>query len=175
VQKFLEVYIQGFSQATGAMVGQNLGAKKQERAKKVVFSTLGVTVTFAIVMSGVIALIPRYVFRIFTNDDAVLDMGVRYMYIMIPHIFLSACTSSLQAMVIGVGNVTLNFVIGILDGVVCKIGLSMFFAMAMGLGAYGYFWGTALSRFLPGIICLIYFTSGIWRKRKLLVKTEQEE
>jgi Na+-driven multidrug efflux pump len=95
---------------------------------------------------------------------------VIYLRIMVFHFFLSALTSAFQSMVIGSGHASLNFVIGIMDGIVCKIGFSILFAWGLGMGAIGFFWGTALSRAIPGVICVAYFLSGRWENRKLLGK-----
>jgi Na+-driven multidrug efflux pump len=73
-------------------------------------------------------------------------------------------------MVTGCGAAGLNFVIGVLDGVVCKIGLSVLFAYGLGMGANGFFWGISLSRLLPAIICIIYYYSGRWARRSLVKK-----
>ena len=62
----------------------------------------------------------------------------------------------------------LDRVLGILDGVVCKIGLSLLFVNVMGMGYVGYFMGIAFSRILPGILCFAYYLSGKWKTRKLL-------
>jgi putative MATE family efflux protein len=169
LQKFLDIYSMSFAQASSATIGQNLGARKPERAKKVVYYSCIICLCLASVVMAAIIFVPRSIFGIFTNDAAVINMGVDYLRIMIIHFYVSAAISAFQAMVIGSGNSMLNFVIGILDGVVCKIGLSIVFAGIMGMGAYGYFWGTALSRVLPCLICMFYFYSGMWNKRKLLI------
>ncbi|MGI5948069.1 MAG: MATE family efflux transporter [Lachnospiraceae bacterium] len=175
LQKFLEVYCTGFSQASAAMVGQNLGAREHERAKKTVLYSFYICTALATIVSVICYFWPNQVFGIFTKEAEVLEMGAVYLKIMIVHFFFSALTSCYQSMIIGCGYSSMNFVIGILDGVICKIGLSLFFATAMGMGAYGYFWGTALSRVLPGIICVAYFYSGKWKERHLLTETKSEK
>lgn len=168
IHKFLDVFTAGVSQASGAMVGQNLGARKLERAAKTVWYTFAISIGIAGCLSLLSLTIPRQIFSIFTNDVEVLDMGTIYMGILVWHFICSAMTSSFQSMVIGSGYASMNFMIGILDGVICKIGLSLLFVDVMKMGVIGYFWGIDLSRALPGIICVIFFVSGRWKKRKLL-------
>jgi putative MATE family efflux protein len=174
LQKFLDIYSGGFSQASSATIGQNLGAKKPERAKKVVYYSCIICLCLASLVTAAIVFVPRTIFGVFTNDNAVMNMGVDFLRIMIIHFYASAAISAFQAMVIGSGNSILNFVIGILDGVICKIGLSIIFANVMGMGAYGYFWGISLSRALPCLICMFYFFSGMWNRRKLLVDEDNQ-
>lgn len=119
-------------------------------------------------ISLMILICPELIFGVCTNDPAVIAMGVTYLMIMIVHFFSASVTSSFQCMVIGAGNASLNFIVGILDGVVCKIGFSLLLVNLTDLGVFSYFWGTSLSRILSGMICISYFLSERWKEEKLL-------
>lgn len=168
LQKFLEIFSTSFSHASSAMVAQNLGAKKLDRARSTVHYAFLSSLVCAAIISVMVALFPRQLFGIFSRDPGVLELGVTYLHIMIVHFFASALTSSYQSMIIGAGNASLNFVLGTLDGVVCKIGFSLIFEYVFHMGVLGFFWGTAVSRIIPGIITLIYFYGGYWKKATLL-------
>ena len=170
IQKFLDVFIQGVDTASAAMVGQNLGARKTERAGKVTLYTWAAAMTAALAVSALVWLIPREIFGLMAPDPAVIDIGVVYLHIMTIHFIVSATVGSFQAMVTGCGFVTLGFAIGILDGVICKIGLSLFFVNVMNMGYEGLFWGVCTSRILPAILCIWYYCSGKWKTRKLLTE-----
>lgn len=168
IQKFCNVFMTGVDTAAGAMIGQNLGARQPERAKKIVWNTLGCCLVVATIASVLGLIMPKTLFGAFTKDPDVLEFGVTYMRIMVMAFYMSAITGSLQSMVTGSGFVSLGFLIGILDGVVCRIGFSVLFAHVMGMGVIGFFWGTSFSRTLPAVVCFVYFMSGKWRTRKLL-------
>ena len=168
LQKFLEVFIQGVDTASSAMIGQNLGAKNTKRAGQVTLCTLLASTICATVISLLCLLIPHHIFALFTDDPAVIELGATFLRIMIVHFYASAFVGAFQAMVNGSGFVTLGFAIGVLDGLVCKIGLSLLFVNAFGMGYLGLFWGVACSRILPGLLCMAYFISGKWKTRKLL-------
>ena len=160
--------MQGVDTASASMIGQNLGARQTERARKVTWSTLAMTMFFAAVSSALCLLLPEQIFGIFTTDPEVIDLGVVYLRFMVIHFFSSAFVGAFQAMVTGCGFVSLGFAIGLLDGVICKIGLSLIFVNLLGMGYTGYFLGIACSRILPGLLCFAYFLSGRWKTRKLL-------
>ncbi len=168
LQKFLEVFVQGVDTASASMVGQNLGARKTERAGKVTLCTLVMTLICATATSLLCIFVPHLVFRLFTSDQEVIQLGTVFLRIFILHFYVSAIIGAFQAMVTGSGFVELGFAIGILDGVVCKIGLGWIFMTVIGLGYVGLWWGVACSRIIPCMICIAYYCSGKWKTRKLL-------
>lgn len=170
VQKFLEVFMQGIDTACAAMIGQNLGAKKYDRAKNTVWATLAICLTIASVSALISLLFPKQLMSLMTNDQSVIELGVRYFEIICILFFMSAITSTFQAMVTGCGFVSLGFLIGFLDAIVCRIGISLFFLNVMHAGYESFWWGTAFSRVLPGLLCFAYFKSGKWKHRKLLTE-----
>ena len=170
LQKFVNMFTISMDSACASVIAQNLGAKKHERCKKVVYVTLG----FCLCVSTVFALLsfffPRALYGIFTKDPAVLEMGVDYLKIMIVFYYLSAIAGAFQSMITGAGFASLTFIIGIMDGIIARIGFSALFAYVFNMGIYGFFWGTALSRTIGCTISIVYFYSGKWKTRKLLAE-----
>ena len=92
---FCEVFIQGVDTASAAMIGQNLGAKKQDRARKVVWRTLSTTLIFACFISILCAIWPEHIFGLFIGGgeaavDEIRACGALYLRIMIVHFFSSS-------------------------------------------------------------------------------------
>lgn len=170
IQKFLEVFMLGLTQASGAMVGQNLGAKKQNRAAKTVWTTFFTCMGIATVLTAFAVVFPEEIFGIFTKDPEVLEFGKTYMKIMVIHFYLTGFHSSFLSMVVGSGFASLNFFQGMLDGIICRIGLAVLFAYVLDMGAVGLFLGAGVCRFFPGVLCCGYFLSGKWKMRKLLME-----
>lgn len=150
------------------MIGQNLGAKQYDRAKYTTLCTVAAALLCACVSTAICLLFPKPVFSIFTNDQQVIDLDVTFLRIFCIHFFASAITGSFQAMVTGSGFVELGFILGLFDGLICKIGFSIIFTRAFGMGYEGIWLGIAFYRFIPGMICITYFVSGKWKTRKLL-------
>ncbi len=170
IQKFMNLFINTTETAASSMIAQNLGAKKPERARKTTLYTFFVTLGVATAASILALAIPRPLYRIFTPDAEVIELGVVYMRILVMSLYMMSFTGSFQAMVTGSGFVSLGFLLGVMDGVVCRIGFSLLFLCVFDAGVTSFFWGTAFSRTIPGLICLGYFISGKWKTRKLLTE-----
>ena len=168
IQKFMEVFVQGIDTASASMIAQNLGAKETGRAGKTTLYTAASALCCALATVLICIFAPRAVFRAFTKDPAVIELGVTFLRIFILHFIMSALAGSFQAMVTGCGFVEMGFILGVLDGLVMKIGLSLLFMNVFHMGYEGLWWGVAASRIQTVIICVAYFLSGRWKTYQLL-------
>jgi Na+-driven multidrug efflux pump len=75
-----------------------------------------------------------------------------------------------NAFIQGIGNARLSMVLALLDGVVLRIGLSWLFGIALNWGFFGFVLGYGLAPYGYAIPSLIYFLSGIWKKRRILAE-----
>lgn len=174
LQKLCTVFVNAVDTGAGAMIGQNLGARRHDRVKQTVWAAFGCTLLVATVGSAMAVLMPRVLFGFFTNDEAVLELGIVYLRIQVLTFYLAACLGTFQAVVTGAGFASFSFLIGLLDGVVCRIGFSVLFVYGMGMGIEGFFYGNAMARSIPAVICFLYFISGKWKTRKLLVENDRK-
>lgn len=178
IQRMITMFTGGLEMAAGSMIGQCLGAGNQKRASKTVWATLACGMIVAFVGSVASVLFPKQLYRIFTNDQAVMDYSVTYMRIQIITYISAAFLGGFGSMVNGSGFASLSFLLGIMDGVVFRVGLSLMFLNVFHLAENSYFLGNALARMAPALVAFVYFTSGKWKTRRLLVEVpakKQEE
>ena len=166
--RFVNIIVTSLSQASGAVVGQNLGARKLDRVKATVYVGLGFNFLICALNCIMVLLIPREIFSVFTEDPDVIAFGVVYLRVCIITFILSAWMGPFGAVVTGAGNAALNLISGVLDGVVLRLGISLFCAYVLNLGVIGFFLGNSLARLAPCIINAVYFYSGKWKTCKLL-------
>ena len=165
LENMISVVAQAISAAGGAMVSQALGAKKTERVPKIVGHALWIVA----IPSGVFALItlfrPEWLFGIFSSDEAVIRTAVS-MYIPVAMIQYLGCTLRPPsfALINGSGNSRLNLAVALLDGVACRIGLSMLLGITFAWGIEGFWYGNAISGCVPFLIGCSYLLSGRWKK-----------
>jgi putative MATE family efflux protein len=168
VQKFVNIFSNSITAGSGAMVGQNIGAKKYDRVKKIVYTTLSCAAAFALVACMIALFLPKQAYSLFSSDSEVIEFGVTYLKIAMITFILSPIQGSFNAVVTGTGNAKLSFIIGLMDGVVLRLGISFLFAYALNMGVIGFFYGNSLARLGPVALGLWYYYSGAWKKFKLL-------
>lgn len=169
VQKLINVFTMSMNGGAGAMVGQNLGARKIDRVKKIVFTTMTLAAIFSSGAALIAIFLPKVAFSLFTNDQAVIDFGVTYLRINLIVFAIAPFQGSFGSVITGSGHTKLNFISGLLDGVILRLGISFLFAYTLNMGVVGFFYGNALARLGPTIVSSTYFFSGKWKTRKLLV------
>ncbi|MBR2155668.1 MAG: MATE family efflux transporter, partial [Clostridia bacterium] len=64
--------------AGSSMVGQNIGAKKHDRVKKIMLSIYRITLIVAVVLSILFVFFPEQIYGIFTSERAVIELGIEY-------------------------------------------------------------------------------------------------
>lgn len=158
----------GIQYAAVPMISQNIGAGKQERAKKVVYWALGYSIVMTILFMTLYIFFGKQLFMMFSDDVMVHDMSKTFISAIL-WMFPAFCVMrGSGAFIQGIGNAKLCMVLALLDGVILRIGLSWLFGIALGWGFYGFVLGYGLAPYGYAIPSMIYFMSGIWQKRRTL-------
>lgn len=153
------------SQSGATMIGQNFAARKFDRVRKVLTDSLIIGGIFAAVLSGMIIAWPEQVFSLFDNEPEVLAMSHAYVLIAVMNYFGWASRGPCTALCNGMGFPLMNFILGIFDGVVMRVGLCLLLGETLGLGIRGYWIGSAAAGFAFFMVMLPYFLSGKWKNR----------
>lgn len=164
------VITMGIRTASTAVIAQNLGARKLERVSRTVYTSLGLCVAICTAISCVFLLFPEAIFSIFTSDPEVLAWAPANIKTVVIQILASAMMGPFNALINGLGYSTLSMTIGLIDGVLARVGLAMLMGLTMGMGAVGFWYGSALAGFVTVILAGAYFFSGRWKTREILVK-----
>ena len=163
------VVCNSLSTAGSGMIGQSLGAGKHERVPKVIRFSLIVNLTFATILTTITVLLPRQIFGLFNSDSEVLDLAMTYVASAVLNYYGTALRSPSFALINGVGMAKLNLTVGLLDGVICRIGLALLMGITLGMGINGFWYGNVLAGYIPFFIGGTYFLTGKWKTQKLLI------
>ena len=159
------VVTNALSTAGSSMVGQNLGAEKYHRVPKIIGVSMVIDLAFAALLSFLTICFPRTIFGLFNSDPQVLDMAMTYIPVAVLLYVGFAMRSPFFALINGSGNAKLNLIVGLLDGVICRVGLAMLMGLAMGMGIMGFWLGNAFAGYMPFLIGGVYFLTGKWKRR----------
>ena len=157
----------GIMQATTGIVGQNYGAGKFDRVRKAVKSAWLFSIGFYVVYTCFLLFRTEGMFRLFnvTDPDA-LKLAHVFAWSIVWQFPGLALTRGTNGFVNGIGNANLSLVLGLLDGVVLRIGFSWLLGDYLNMGFGGYVLGYGIACYglcVPAIIYLCFFP---WEKRK---------
>ena len=156
--------------AGSSMIGQNLGAEKYERVPRIIRVIMTVNVCFVTVLSLITVLFPKAVFGLFNNEAEVLEAALAYVPPAVLSFYGNGLRSPFFALINGSGNSRLNLLVGLLDGLVCRIGLAYFLGVVIEMGIQGFWYGSSLAGYVPVIIGLIYYFSKTWRTKPRAIR-----
>lgn len=169
LQQVIFVVTSGLTTAGTSIVGQNFGAGKHIRVKKTVGTIFVIAFVFCGLMSVLIVLFPEWIFSIFDKSPDVLLMCRMYVPIAVLNFTGESLRAPYIAFINGIGYPGMNFFMGILDGIIMRVGLAMLLGLVLGMGIFGFWLGSTLAGFAYGLLITPYFLSGRWKDRKLVV------
>jgi putative MATE family efflux protein len=157
----------GLSNAAATLVGQNLGAKKPERAEKSVYRTGFYNMIYMGLVSVAFIFFPAVLVGIFTHDPAVSSPAISCL-----SIFGLAFVSYAWGMVLmqafnGAGDTLTPTLINLLAFWVCQIPLAYWFAIRLGWGPRGAFTAVPIADLVFTLAALVLFRRGTWKLRKI--------
>ncbi len=155
--------------AGSSIVAQNFAAGKISRVSKTLGCILIICFSFCTLLGLALIIFPEQIFSIFDTNPQVIALSHVFAPIGFVSLYGFATRPAAMALINGIGNSRLAFVCGIVDGIIARIGLSLIFGMFTDMGVAGYWLGSALAGHSFGLIALVYYLSGKWKTRKLLV------
>lgn len=168
----INVFTGSLSTAGGTMIGQNIGAEKYNRVPRVIRASFLIDAVVCGLLSLILVLFPRAVFGLFAREEDTLALAMTYIPVALVGFLSCVARPPMFSLINGSGNARLNLAVGLLDGVIARVGLSILLGEVCGFGIYGYWYGAALAGFVPFLIGGTYFLSGKWRTRRYIIQEE---
>jgi putative MATE family efflux protein len=157
----------GLSGAAATMVGQNLGARKPERAMRAVYLTGFYNMTFLAVVAAVFITVPEAIVRLFTSDPAVTPYAVDCLRIIAFGNLAYAFGMVMVQAFNGAGDTVTPTVINVIGFWLCEIPLAWMLAFRAGMGVRGVFTSIPISELLITAMGLAMFMRGGWKKQRI--------
>jgi putative MATE family efflux protein len=153
----------GMSNAVATLVGQNLGARKADRAERSVWVTGFWNMCFLISVSIFYFLFSESLVGIFSDDEEVISIGGEWLTIVSYSYFVYAWWMVAVQAFNGAGDTATPTKINIVFFWLIQIPLSYLLAMVFNFGHTGVFWAIFVSETSVGLFTLWLFSRGKWK------------
>lgn len=157
----------GISNATATLVGQNLGAKKPERAERAVWTTGYINMLLLGLFSIVFIVEPHFFIRIFIDNNEVIKSGATGLRIIsFGFIFYAIGMVMVQAFN-GAGDTKTPTIINIICFWLIEIPLAYFLAKHIGIKENGVYIAIIIAESVMTIIAMWLFKKGNWKLKEI--------
>ena len=157
----------GMSNAAATLVGQNLGARKPERAERSVWLTGLANMAFLAAVTVVTLLFADEMIGLFTKEPEVVRYGVDCLrYISYGYVFYAWGMVLVQAFN-GAGDTWTPTLINIACFWVLEIPLAYALALLAGMGAQGVFLAITIAESTLAVVGFFAFRRGRWKAQKV--------
>lgn len=157
----------GISNAASTLVGQNLGAKKPERAERAVMITGWVNMILLGIVGIIYVSFPAPFIKLFIHDPVVIRAGTECLRIVsigfISYGFGMVLVNSLN----GAGDTSTPLKINIFAFWMLEIPLAWFLAIRSGMGEQGVFTAIVIAETVMTITAFIIFKRGKWKFKEV--------
>jgi len=166
MESFSYLTCYGFSLAASTMVGQNLGARKPDRAARCAWGTVGIAASLTFIISIFFIAIPRVIAGVFTNDPQVLGIAADYLIILGLSQMAMALEIVLEGAFGGAGDTVPPMAV-LLPGAAIRIPLAYFLCFYLDWGINGVWWTLTITSGLKATILALWFRRGKWKLKQV--------
>lgn len=157
----------GLSVAAVTLVGQSLGAKREDMAKIYGGICQRLGLVFAGGLSVIFLLFGRQIYMLFSTETEILDYGAMITTVLAVIIFLQISQVIFSGCLRGAGDTVFIAVVSLISVTVFRPGTGWLFCYPLGLGLFGAWLGLAVDQLLRFTFTWTRFKSGKWTKVKI--------
>lgn len=157
----------GLSGAAATLVGQNLGANQPERAEQSVWKTGLYNMIFLGVEGVLLIIFADPVIRLFTNDPAIVPLGISCLRILsLGNVGYAYGMVMLQAFN-GAGDTTTPTIVNFFGFLLFEVPLAYGLAVVLGWRSNGVSWAIFIAESCIAVVSILLFRRGRWKAQKI--------
>ena len=154
----------GMSNAAATLVGQNLGARKPDRAERSVWITGKYNAIFMLSVSIVYLIFAQEIITLFNQTPEVVENGALCLQIVAAGYLFYAYGMVISQAFNGAGDTRTPTKINFVAFWIFQLPFAYLAAMTFDLGALGVFLAITLAEVLLSVIAIVWFRKGHWKK-----------
>ena len=167
---FAFILLVGLMVATSTMVGQSLGANKEELSREVARRALLAGLAVQVVFSLLYFFFAAWIMQFFGAKGGALTAGVSYLKIISLALLLGGPLFVLGGVFKGAGDTVPPLYSSLAANWLIKLPAAYFLSLPLGMGYVGVWWAISLSIVGEVIILAWYYRQGRWARREVRVK-----
>lgn len=165
---FIMLVPSSFSQAVSTFVAQNVGAGKKDRARKVLWVGIGISLSFGIVISYLSFFHGSVLCRIFSKDPLVVEAGFQYLKAYAIDTLLTSFIFCFFGYFNGCGYTTFVMIQGLIGAFGVRIPVSIYMSKLQPTSLFMVGLATPASSFVQLLLCMAFFVIVLRRSGKNL-------
>ena len=162
IKDLCQLLLSSMSTATVSVIAQNLGAGLFDRAKKMMYVAMKITVTMSIISMVCVELFAPFMARIFTDEPLVIQAAVTNMRIEILGQIFYAIFMIYHSLAIGAGHSVFAMISSFVNCILVRVVLAFLLEYMIGLN--GVYIACAIAPLSSVPICIWYVRSNKWRR-----------
>lgn len=162
VEALLFMPLVALSLSVSSIVGQNLGAKKKERAMQAGWNVTALGVLMMLVLASVMFLNAETIAHVMSKDAKTVELVCNYLRINALGEPCLAVAMVLMGAMQGAGDTKVNMWISLFCNWLIRLPLAYFLALVLQVGASGVWWGMVGSVTVCALLCIWRYRSGKW-------------
>ena len=163
VREILSLPVSGITSGAQPVLGYNYGAKQNQRVKEGIRFTAIIGTIYTILAWIVIMVIPKILFRVFTNDYAIIEKGPEALGLYFFGFFFMSFQFAGQTVFQALGYAKRAVFFSLLRKVVIVVPLTLLLPM-IGFGVNGVFLAEPISNAIGGLACFITMWFTVYKK-----------
>lgn len=159
----------GIGSATATIVGQNLGARKQDRAEKSYFLSMGIAVAFLFVGGMILSRdsISTAIVSIFSDDAEVIAMAADFLSIMAFWCFTNGVYNASTGLFNGSGHTEVTMSVEAARLWIFRFATLWICGTLLHMGVRSVWYSVVVSNGISAVILFGLYLSGIWKKSRI--------
>lgn len=157
----------GLGQASGVLAGQNLGARRPQRAEKSGWMASFLVAGFLMVVSAGLWFAAPWVVRIFNSEAGVVEIATSFIHIAIAGYLFLGFAAVLSECLNGVGDTVIPMTAMLVSMYGLQVPLAIFLPRWTGLGVLAVRWAMVAAMATRAVTYIIYFKAGRWKRREV--------
>lgn len=166
----------GIGSATATIVGQNIGARQQDRAEKSYKISMYIAVTFLFVCGMILSrdFISTAIVSIFSDDENVIAMAADFLSIMAFWCFTNGVYNTTSGLFQGTGHTEVTMAIDATRLWVFRFLTLWYCGSILHMGVRSVWYSVVISNGISSVILYILYRTGLWKKSKIKIDKADE-